>query len=654
MDISPKTMIINLYKLKNFILCTLLCFLCACASQSDWSTVADWDKFDDSDLPDQEDYPDAGAVILLDEGVVEISDGGEIDFTYFERHRVVKILNTSGYSYANVSIGYNESSDVEMIEARTVSPDGKITVLDEENIFDITLYPRFVFFSDQRAKIFTFPAVEEGCILEYKYRLTMSGNTLMHSWYFQNNSPTEVSRFSLKTPSIYNIDFKLYNIDIVSNVARIPSTERSIQTWEARDVMEFPKEIAMPPAKNIAARIEVSPLGFYTWADVAKWYHGLSESQMIVDDEISQIAVELTADIDDEQEKVQRLFEWVRDEVRYVAVSIGIGGFKPHSSDEILLNRYGDCKDMTTLFCSVARAVDIPVQQVLISTHPNGNVDTSLVSPFQFNHVIAYYPIDADSGLWLDATKKGNPFGFVPWYNQDRLAFIVDEEGIGRFKRTPSHRASENTVAMEWNIELDKNLAAVVNGKNIYTGAPATDMRQSLINHNDSQTRKWVEGYLSTRCSGINLQSFSISNVDTVQDPLTIRYTFNSDLLASQSENMAIIDPAAILLMELPELFRSKHRNVPIEFKHGSSYHLKLAINVPDSWEISTPVRNDSVLSDYGRTFWKWQKTGKGFSVEHQYNLPGFPVPKDLYTDYRDFLEAVNEQDNVPVILMRK
>jgi len=100
MDISPNTMIMNLYKLKSSFLCTLLCLFCACASQSDWSTVADWDKFDDSDLPDQEDYPDAGAVILLDEGVVEISDGGEIDFTYFERHRVVKILNTSGYSYA--------------------------------------------------------------------------------------------------------------------------------------------------------------------------------------------------------------------------------------------------------------------------------------------------------------------------------------------------------------------------------------------------------------------------------------------------------------------------------------------------------------------------------------------------------------------------
>jgi hypothetical protein len=632
---------------------SILLFLFACTSKSEWATVADWEKFDDSDLPDQEDYPDAGAVILLDEGIVEIEASGEIDFTYFERHRVVKVFSTSGFSYANVSIGYNESSDVEMIDARTISADGKITVLDEDNIFDITLYPRFIFFSDQRAKIFTFPAVDDGCILEYKYRIAMRGNTLMHSWYFQNNSPTELSRFSLRTPSLWTIDHKLYNIDIESTLNEVPSTNKSIRTWEARDIKEFPSEIAMPPAKNIAARIEISPIGFNTWQDVAKWYSGLSESQMIVDDEIQAIALQLTAGIDDEREKVKRIFEWVRDRVRYVAVSIGIGGFKPHASDEILLNRYGDCKDMTTLFCSVARAVDIPVQQVLISTHPNGTVDTSLVSPFQFNHVIAYYPIDADSGLWLDATKKGSPFAAVPWYNQDRLAFIIDKDGNGRFKQTPSRKETDNKMTVNWQIDLDTDLNAVVIGKNTYSGAPATDIRQSLMNLSDKQQGKFLEGYLSTRCSGVNLQSYAISNVDTVQDPLTFTYRFTTELLTSQLENMAIIDMASMLLLELPDLFRSKNREVAIEFRHGSAYEFKLEIHIPEGWQAQTTSRNDSLSSAYGKSIWKWESNDTVLTIHHTYHLYGDPISQDVYTDYQNFLEAINERDMVPAVLIR-
>jgi hypothetical protein len=632
---------------------TLLFILSSCASQGDWSTVADWDKFDDSDLPDQEDYPDAGAVILFDEGVVEIADAGEIDFTYFERHRVVKVFNTSGYSYANISIGYNENSDVEMIEARTIAADGKITVLDDENIFDITLYPRFVFFSDQRAKIFTFPAVDDGCILEYKYRLAMKGNTLIHSWYFQNSSPTQLSRFSLITPSQWEINNKLYNININSSLYKTPSTNKSTRTWEARDLDEFPSEIAMPAARDISARVEISPVGFRTWSDVALWYHNLSESQMIVDEEITEIALRLTKDIDDEVEKVKRIFEWVRDRVRYVAVSIGIGGFKPHSADEVLLNRYGDCKDMTTLFCSAAKAVDIPVQQVLISTQPNGHVDTSLVSPFQFNHVIAYYPLEGDSGLWLDATKKGNPFGKVPWYNQNRLALVVDENGNGIFRRTPSHGKTDNKVSIEWEIDLDTELNAMIEGRNKYSGALATEIRQGLMNINDKRSKQWVEGYLSTRCSGIDLQSFSISNVDTVNDPLIISYQFKTELLASQTDNLAVIDLASIILMELPDYFRSKSRKTPIEFRHGSTYQLDLTLNLPEGWHIQRSSRNDSLTSQYGYNKWKWEKSENVVRINHEYQLFGHPISQESYPDYQDFLETINEYDMVPAILLK-
>ena len=625
----------------------------SCTSQSDWATIADWEKFDDSDLPDQDDYPDAGAVILMDEGVVEIDDVGDLDFTYFERHRVIKVFNSSGYKYAYVSIGYTENSDVELIEARTISPDGKITVLDEENIFDITLYPNFVFFSDQRAKIFTFPAVDDGCILEYKYRIAMSGNTLMHSWYFQNYVPTELSRFRLKTPSLWTIDHKLYNIEIDSDLKESLTNNRITRTWEAHNVEELPSEIAMPASKDIGARIEISPMGFNSWNDVSGWYHSLSETQMIVDDEIRELAIKLTAGTNDEMEKVRRLFEWVRDRVRYVAVSIGIGGFKPHRSDEILLNRYGDCKDMTTLFCSLAKSLDISVHQALISTQPNGNVDTSLVSPFQFNHAIAYYPLSGDSGLWLDATKKGCPFGMVPWYNQNRLALIVDENGNGTFKRTPISPETENVIAVNWEADLDSNLNAIVTGKNTLSGAPAADLRQALMNLNYLESKQWIEGYLSSRCSGVDLISFSISNIDTVKDPLTILFKFETELFSSEIGDLAYIDLASILQMDLPDYFRSNKRKSPIEFRHGSISQLNLHINLPKGWSLQQPTRIDSIRSSYGTAKWEWETQDGIFYVNHEYRFYGQTISQESYLEYQDFLEYISKQDMVPAIFFK-
>ncbi|MCK4755052.1 MAG: hypothetical protein KAS58_07450, partial [Calditrichia bacterium] len=362
---------------------------------------------------------------------------------------------------------------------------------------------------------------------------------------------------------------------------------------------------------------------------------------------------DLTVDVENEEEKVKRIFEWVRDRVRYVAVSIGIGGFKPHSSEEVLLNRYGDCKDMTTLFCSATKAVGIPVHQVLISTRPNGHVDTSLVSPFQFNHVIAYYPMQGDSGLWLDATKKGCPFGQLPWYNQDRLALIVDENGNGTFKRTPSNFETDNRLSIQWEVDLDSELNAKIEGKNRYWGAPAAEIRQGLMNLNDKQSRQWVEGYLANRCSGINLESFSISNVDTVNDPLTIAYKFRTGLFTSYTEKMAVINLASILLMELPDYFRAKKRETPIEFRHGSTYQLNLAVKLPEGWQVQMPSRNDSISSPYGNTTWNWETSNNVFRVKHEYHLFGQPISRESYKEYQDFLDAINQNDMVPAVLLK-
>ncbi|MEJ2051724.1 MAG: DUF3857 domain-containing protein, partial [Calditrichota bacterium] len=147
--------------------------LFSCAHESAWQSRVEWEDLNLQDVPGQQEFPDASAIVLLDEGSMKLTDGSDINFSTFEKHRVVKILNSSGRQYANIVIPYNPSSDIDYIQARTISPDGKITVLDQDDIYDVTLFPNFIFYSDQRAKRFTMPAVEDGSIIEYRYQLTV-------------------------------------------------------------------------------------------------------------------------------------------------------------------------------------------------------------------------------------------------------------------------------------------------------------------------------------------------------------------------------------------------------------------------------------------------------------------------------------------------
>ena len=143
---------IRLYKSTfRFIFPLALLFYISCSS-GDWSKKTDWKDFDQNNIPTQQEYPECEAIVLIDEGSVHIFSENQMAFSTYNRHTVTKIFTSRGYHFANVVIPYGSQSDVEDIEARTISPSGKITVLDPETIFDVNLYPNFVFYSDQRAK----------------------------------------------------------------------------------------------------------------------------------------------------------------------------------------------------------------------------------------------------------------------------------------------------------------------------------------------------------------------------------------------------------------------------------------------------------------------------------------------------------------------
>ena len=70
-----------------------------------------------------------------------------MQFCSIEYDQIATIFDPRGYKYANVMIPYSSQSQVESIEARTISVDGEITVVNPDKIYDVNLYPDFVFYT---------------------------------------------------------------------------------------------------------------------------------------------------------------------------------------------------------------------------------------------------------------------------------------------------------------------------------------------------------------------------------------------------------------------------------------------------------------------------------------------------------------------------
>jgi hypothetical protein len=185
------------------------------------------------------------------------------------------------------------------------------------------------------------------------------------------------------------------------------------------------------------------------WAAVGRWYEGLLAQVPRADEAVRRRAREVIAGLDgvaDRRERLAALADFARRQVRYVAVEVGIGGYRPFPPAEVLGRGWGDCKDKAVLLVDLLREAGIEAYPALIRAGEGGRLDRAFPAVDQFNHVIVAVPAEglglaaddpvAGGYLFIDATQtQGGLRWLSPWV-QDQDALVV-REGRGELVRTP-------------------------------------------------------------------------------------------------------------------------------------------------------------------------------------------------------------------------
>ena len=345
----------------------------------------------------------------------------------------------------------------------------------------------------------------------------------------------------------------------------------------------------------------------------------------------------------------------MRDNVRYISVAIGIGSYQPHPADEIFENRYGDCKDMSTLLCAMGRAVDLDVRPVLISTWQNGVADTSLPSPYQFNHMIAYAPHVGERGIWMDATAKGCPFGAAPWYAQGMPVLVIDGNGETDIFEIPRTPPSANHVIYDWSIDLHKDGSAHVNGSTQLWGALAVELREDIEFASTNRRIQWLNNYLTERSPGAVLDTFNISGLKPVQDPLIISYSFFSPTFAVLQDSNLAFQPGAIIHFDFPDYFRSPKRVHPVNYKYGMLEEMYVSIYLPDGRTMYSQDYSDSLSTEFGTASWRHIATKQNILRAHEHHLiHGKTVEPEDYTRFQAFIDQIRKRNLRTIVVGKK
>ena len=258
-------------------------------------------------------------------------------------------------------------------------------------------------------------------------------------------------------------------------VGRLEVTVRGVSGWrldgpaEGLEVVELERgvtvrgrDLAAVARPDLAAGGAASePVLRYAWGeetswqDVGRWYLDLIAGLPRDAATVRRLAAELTGEGQTPRQRLEAILAYLRRKVRYVAVEVGIGGYRPSAPEEVLARKWGDCKDKSLLLIDLLDEVGIEAHPALILLSADRRIDPEFPSASQFNHLIVAVPeggvalSDGDpvagGYLFLDPTQE---HGGARWLHpgvQDQDALVVTPEG-GVLVRTPERPEHERRV----------------------------------------------------------------------------------------------------------------------------------------------------------------------------------------------------------------
>jgi hypothetical protein len=231
---------------------------------------------------------------------------------------------------------------------------------------------------------------------------------------------------------------------------------------------------------------------FKTYADVGTAYQVRAKDKAKVTPAIQTLANELIqkANAQTTLDKVKVLHHWVAQNIRYLGIYVGAGGYVPHDAQSILDNRYGDCKDHVVILEALLAAVGIDSSPALINSSA-AYLLPQLPTPGIFDHVITYVP---SLNVFLDSTSRFAPVGTLPSGDLDKPVVIA---ATGALSRTPMTHPSKDRTESRIQMKLTRNGSIEGKSQAKMWGAFEVASRHSQFNYQNKDQANVVNGLLS-------------------------------------------------------------------------------------------------------------------------------------------------------------
>lgn len=611
--------------------------------------------------------PEAPGVILYESGnyyAVSIVRRNAVRLVK-EIHRKIKVFDAKKFNFTTIEIPYfvqNEYFGEEILDYKAITHNGATKHFVPTDAFYKTQS------GPKKNLIFTFPNVQNGSILEYRFTIVSPYFFDLDGWEFQNEIPTLYSLFQTSLPINIKYNRILYgnkkmdinNTWIKKDAFLVPSNNWHIDTevsiYSMSNIPSFTEEDYMLSRKNYISRIVFEPLSFTSFAgfdfDYTRSWEDVDDRFKKRDDFGDQLANKnyfrrklpneiLKIENDLERAKavygfIQNSFTWNE---RYFNYGMNV--------KEAFGEKTGSVAAINLSLVNALNAANLETKSVLLSTRDNGLPTEHYPVLSNFNYVIAALQLN-NNIILLDATNKQAPFGILPFHALNVQGRVMDFKKGSYWTPIEPYKKNIDYANSQISTQPNGNFSGMV--KQTHFGYVALRNRNAI----ETFTLKEYIRHQEIKKAGIEMENYQVENFPDIEKPLL--ETYDISITPEMVGEKVILQPFfnKIYIDENP--FKMKARNYPMDFGFPFTNTYLVSIDLGKVYEIEQLPQNRSIKlqNNDGECSVVYKVENNKIYVRFNMKLNAYRFPPDAYGSLKDFFETMVTMLKEESIILKK
>jgi len=515
-----------------------------------------------------------------------------------------------------------------------------------------------IFHSDSKFCSVKFPMDEKGKSFTYSYQNNFRDVKYLTSLYFHNPIPSVEKIIEFRIPSWLEADLREFNF-AKTGIKKSSVKENDITriTYKLKDVEAFQRESSAPNhaisyphiicvTKSYTENGQRKVL-FESVKDLYKWYHSVCSSIGNDPGALKEKVVSLTAGKKTDIEKIESLFYWVQDNIRYIAFEDGIMGFKPDAAQNVFNKKFGDCKGKANLLKEMLKLAGYDARLTWIGTS-DLPYDYSLPSLAVDNHMICTVILNGKR-YFLDGTEDYIALNDYAQRIQGKQVLIEDGDNyiIDKIPDFPAERNRIKTIT-KMNIEegaINGNTATEYNGE-------SKIMLQRVYSSIRTENKKdALSGFLRKSNDNVVVNNIKEPEFNDRQKALQVSFDFtaNNQVTKTGNELYVVMDWDK----EFSEMEFDADRKNDYEFNQKYYLTSQAELVIPAGYKVDylpEPFKKSTPEYSFEGSF-----TNKGKSIVYSKTIiVNKPIlHKDGFEQWNSFIKSINKFYNDQVVLVK-